>query len=66
MIKFHDIIIYETEKELYSDYEKHALYNYPIKCKKCKSNVSINPLNTYYNCNCRKFNTKFSIGIRCL
>lgn len=63
MKKILDIIIYETPTELYKDYVKHSLYNYPIKCKKCNSNINNQPLSSYYTCDCKKFNVTFNIGI---
>lgn len=56
------IRIYQTEKELYERYEKHPLYNYPIRCSVCKSWIRFNA--PHLKCDCGLFDVEFPIGIR--
>lgn len=58
-----ELKIYNTELELYQDYEKHPIYNYPILCKHCKSYIRLNNKKNLY-CKCQTFDVTFSIGIR--
>lgn len=55
-------VIYSNESQLYKDYIKHPIYNYPIKCKHCNSNVSFTE--NGLKCDCQSFEVTFSIGIK--
>jgi len=55
-------IIYHSKEECEKYYEIHPLYNYPTKCKVCKSNVHVEPDGTK-SCKCRVIFLNYNYGV---
>lgn len=55
---------YFTFKEMKQDYDSHAIYVCPIKCKSCKSNIRYKF--GLFTCKCRHFILSFKFGVNVL